>query len=459
MFKIKFFFTTLFLLATAFAQSQGQAHKVVVDKILGVVGDRIILKSDVSNQISDMSRGGEQVPPNAACQILENMMLSKILALQAEKDSLPITDEEVEAQLDLRTRNWIAQFGSQEAVEEIAGKSIYQLKDDSRPAIKEQMLASAMQKKIVENIHITPSEVKVYYDRVPTDSLPYLETELEVGQIIISPKASRDVEEYIYNEMLNYKKQIESGITSFEALAKKVSEDPGSRERGGSYEITRGDKTMDPVFVSTCFRLKSGEISLPVKSNKFGYFLIQSVEKRGDVAKVRMILRIPPVTDGEIDEAKTKLDTVRNEIHSNKITFKDAAYKYSDDENVKNYGPFILNNDGSTFIPIDRLDKDMVVTITDMKVGDISKPVAYTNEMGKRGARLVYLKSKTAPHRLNLTDDYSKIAEMAVAEKKNRELDHWLAKKIPTYYILVDKDASSECPSLSKYQATNSKGF
>ncbi|HUN01685.1 MAG TPA: hypothetical protein PLS00_02415 [Niabella sp.] len=222
----------MLLAAAAFSQSkQGQAHKVVIDKILGVVGDRIILQSDIQNEISDAMRRGDHLPENAACVIMEQSMLSKILALQAEKDSLPVSDEDVEAQLDLRTRNWINQFGSVQALEEVAGKTVYQLKDDSRPLIREQLLAQAMQRKVVENVHITPSEVKTFFDKIPTDSLPFIESQIEVGQINIYPKAAKEVEDYIYNEMLNYKKQIESGATTFENLAKRVSEDPGSKER------------------------------------------------------------------------------------------------------------------------------------------------------------------------------------------------------------------------------------
>lgn len=440
--------------------AQGQSHKIVVDKIIGVVGDRIILQSDVQNALSDASRQGEQLPPEAGCMIMEQSMLQKILALQAEKDSLPVADEEVEAQLDMRSRSWIQQFGSVAAVEEIAGKSIYQIKDDSRSQVKEQMLAQAMQRKVVENVHITPTEVRNFFDKIPTDSLPFLESELEIGQIVILPKAAKEVEEYIYNEMLNYKRQIESGQTTFDALAKRVSEDPGSKERGGAYEINRSDKqTWDPVFLQTSFRLKTGEISMPVKSNRFGYFLITQEDRRGDNAKIRMILRIPPVTETEITMAKAKLDSVRNDIQAKKINFKDAAYKYSDDEMVKNYGPYILNNDGSTYIPIDRLDKEMVATISSMKVGEISQPVAFTNEQGKRGVRLVYLQSRSEPHRMNLKDDYAKLAEKALEEKKAKELDNWLAKRIPNYYILVDKEAASQCPSLHKYQTTEDRGF
>lgn len=448
------------LFVVASVSGQGQSHKVVVDKILAVVGDRIVLQSDIQNTIADAARQGDQLPEDAGCLIMEQALLSKILALQAEKDSIPLSEEEVEAKLDLKVRYFINQVGSVQAFEEIAGKTVYQMKDESRQQVREQMLAEAMQRKVVENVRITPSEVKAFFDKVPTDSLPFLESELEIGQINIFPKATKDVDEYIYNEMLNYKKQIETGKTSFEALAKKVSEDPGSRDRGGSYEINRSDKnTWDPVFLSTIFRLKPGEISMPVKSSKFGYFLILQEDRRGDDAKVRMILRIPPITDGEIAEAKEKLDSVRTDILANKIDFKDAAYKYSDDENVKNYGPFVLNEDGSTYVPIDRLDKDMVTTIRNMKVGDISEPVIFSNEQGKKGVRLIYLKSKTEAHRLNLKDDYSKIADRALSQKKNQELDRWLAKKIPNYYIMVDKEVAETCPGLHKYQATQNRGF
>jgi peptidyl-prolyl cis-trans isomerase SurA len=450
----------IFTAAAGFAQPAGQSHKVVIDKIIGVVGDRIILQSDIQNALADASRQGEQLPPQAACMIMEQSMLQKILALQAERDSLPVSDEDVEGKLDLHAREMISQYGSVSAVEEIAGKTIYQLKDDARPQVREQMLARAMQQKVVENVHITPNEVKAFFDKIPTDSLPFLESELEVGQIILLPKAAKEVDEYIYNEMLNYKKQIESGQTSFDALAKRVSEDPGSKDRGGSYEVDRSDKqTWDPVFLQTSFRLKPGEISMPVKSNRFGYFLITQESRRGDNAKIRMILRIPPVTETEIDAAKLKLDSVRNDILANKISFKDAAYKYSDDEMVKSYGPYVLNADGSTFVPIDVLDRNMVQSIGSMKVGDISQPLTFTNEQGKKGVRLVYLQSRTEPHRMNLTDDYAKIADKALEEKRAKELDKWLVKTVPSYYIMVDKEAADQCPSLQKYQTTQNRGF
>ncbi len=329
--------TACFMLLTMAACAQTQSTKIVADKIAAIVGDRIILQSDIRNSLADIARQGGNVPENGECVLMDQAVLSKVLMLQAEKDSLPVTDEEVEADLDNRIRQYINQLGSQQALEEIAGKSIYQIKDDARESVKEQKLAQAMQRKIVDNVRITPVEVKAFFEKVPKDSLPFYESELEVGQIILYPKASRDIELYIVSEMNNYKKQLESKVVDFCTLAKQVSEDPGSKDRCGQYQINRNEKTWDPVFMSTAFRLKEGEISSPVKG-KFGYHIIQMVQRNGDDAIVRHILRIPPVTEAEINISKSKLDTVRSKIIAGTLGFNEAATKYSDDEAAKYTG-------------------------------------------------------------------------------------------------------------------------
>ncbi|MEO7983609.1 MAG: peptidylprolyl isomerase [Bacteroidota bacterium] len=443
--------TACFLMLGFTVVAQSQAKKIVADKIAAIVGDRIILQSDITNSILDIQRQGGNVPDNAECLLMEQAIVSKVLMLQAEKDSLPITDEEVEAELDQKIRFYINKLGSQEALEEMAGKSIYQIKDDARESVKEQKLSGAMQRKVVDNVRITPNEVKAFFDKIPTDSLPFYESELEICQIIIYPKASRELEQYIIGEMNNYKKQIESKITSFDKLAKQVSEDPGSKDRGGQYQLNRNEKTWDPVFMSTAFRLKEGEISAPVKG-KFGYHIIQMVQRNGDDAIVRHILRIPPVTDAEMSLAKTKLDSIRSKIIAGTISFNSAASKFSDDEQAKFAGPCVTNSDGSTYVTIDALDKDMVGMLTKMKVGDYSLPVAFTDDQqGKKGVRIVYLKSRSEPHRMNLHDDYSKISQFALEEKKAKAMDKWLATKLPTYYINVDPQTETECPQLKRY--------
>ncbi|MET0461753.1 MAG: peptidylprolyl isomerase [Chitinophagaceae bacterium] len=438
--------------------AKAQPRKAVVDKIVAVVGDRIILHSDIRNSIEDAKRQGGTVPDNAECILMEQALVSKVLMLQAEKDSLPVTDEEVEAELDQRVRYFVSQLGTREALEEYAGKTIYQIKDDARESVKERKLAEAMQQKIVGGVKITPNEVKAFFDRIPKDSLPFFESELEAGQIAIYPKASRDLEGYIISEMNNYKRQVESKQVTFEQLAQRYSEDPGSKDRGGQYQLNRNEKTWDPVFLSTAFRLKDGEISAPVKG-KFGYHIIQMVKRSGDDAIVRHILRTPPITDEEVNLAKAKLDSIRTKIIAGTISFNEAAKKFSEGDAAKYQGAFILNNDGSPYVTIDQLDKDMVGAIRNMNVGDYSVPTVFSDEQAKKGVRIVYLKSRSEPHRMNMRDDYSKIAHGALEQKKAEALNKWINAKLPTYYIMVDDDSAGSCEQLAKYKSEEEKGF
>ena len=459
MLRFRNILTACFLLFTVAAMAQGTAKKVVADKIIAVVGDRVILQSDIKNAIEDARRQGGNVPDGAECMLMEQAVVSKVLMLQAEKDSLPVSDEEVEAELDQRVRHFINQVGGQQELEDIAGKTIYQIKDDARETVKENKLASAMQQKIVSGVKITPTEVKAFFDKIPKDSLPFFESELEVCQIVLYPKASKDLEQYIISEMNNYKKQVETKVATFEQLAQRYSEDPGSRERGGKYQINRNEKTWDPAFLAASFRLKNGEISAPVKSERFGYFLIQMVERRGDDADVRLILRTPPVTDAEVKMSSAKLDTVRSKIIAGSINFNEAATRYSDDESAKYAGPCLLNRDGAPYVTIDQMDKDMVGMLGKMKVGEVSQPATFTSEQGKKGVRLVFLKSRSEPHRMNLTDDYSKISQAALDEKKGTALNKWIRSKMPTYYVMVDTQAKQDCPKMQQLASSDLKGF
>ncbi|HEY6954384.1 MAG TPA: peptidylprolyl isomerase, partial [Flavisolibacter sp.] len=221
--KVLFVLSGLVLFATA---SHAQSQKIVADKILAVVGDKIILQSDIENAFKDAQRNGTTLPPGSECNILEQALVSKVLMLQAQKDSLPLTDEEVEAELDQKIRYYISQFGSQAELERVAGKTIYQLKDDSRESVRERKLAESMQKKIVDNVNVTPTEVKAYFDRIPKDSLPFFESEVEVGQIAVYPKASRDLEQFMISELNHYKQEIEAKQMSFDQAARMYSEDP-----------------------------------------------------------------------------------------------------------------------------------------------------------------------------------------------------------------------------------------
>lgn len=444
----KLFF--LFASAVSAASFAQQPAKIVADKIIAVVGDRIILKSDITNAIADMARGGAAIPENANCAVLDQALVSKVLMMQALKDSLPVTDDEVEAELDLKVREFIRVYGSKEALESVAGKSVYQIKDDARESIKESKLSQAMQRKIVDGVKVTPAEVKAYFDRSPKDSLPFFEAEYQIGQIIIFPKASRDMDTYVVGELANYKRQIEAKTATFESLAKRYSEDPGSKDRGGQYQISRVDKSWDPAFVAAAFRLKEGQISNPFKS-KFGYHILQLIERNGDEATVRHILRVPPVNEEEIAEATTKLDSARVKLVAGSIDFNTAAGKYSDDEQSKFAGPYLLNSRGETLVSIDEMDKSVVSVLDKLKIGDYSQPMPYTDErQGKKGVRLLYVKSKSEPHRMNIKDDYNRISSAALEEKKFKTLDKWLTAHISSHYIMLDPEEAA-CPQLKKW--------
>ncbi|HZH65327.1 MAG TPA: peptidylprolyl isomerase [Flavisolibacter sp.] len=432
--------------AAAFAQPQ----KVVADKIIAVVGDRIILKSDITNAIADMSRQGAAIPENANCSILDQALVSKVLMMQAIKDSLPISEEEIEAELDQRVRYFVSQYGSKEVVEQMAGKSIYQIKDDARESVRETKLAQSMQRKVVDGVKVTPAEVKAYFDRIPKDSLPFFEAEYQVGQIVSFPKASRDMETYVVGELSNYKRQVEAKTSTFESLANRYTEDPGSKGRGGQYQINRVDKSWDPAFVNAAFRLKEGQVSNPFKS-KFGYHIVQLVERSGDEATVRHILRVPPVNEEEIAAATKTLDSVRAQLIAGTIDFNTAAGKYSDDEQAKFAGPYLMNRNGESLVSIDEMDKTVVAVLDKVPLGGYSQPLLYSDERAnKKGVRLLYIKSKSEPHRMNIKDDYNRISSAALEEKKYKALEKWLTSHIDSHYIMLDPEEAS-CPLLKKW--------
>ena len=436
--------TLTILSATAFAQ-----HKVVADKIVGIVGDKVILQSDISNAVSDLQRQGTQLPPDVDCYIMEQQLISKAMVLQAEKDSIQVGEDEIEALLDNQIRGFIQQYGSKEALEEIAGRTVYQIKEDFRPSFRERELSKRMQQKVVEAVRITPQEVKAYYDKIPPDSLAYLESELEIGEIVVYPKPSRDLEKLAMDELTDFRNQVQNGKATFETLASLYSDDPAVKENRGQYAINRGEKTWDPAFLNHAFRLKEGQIS-PVFKSKFGYHIIQMVSRAGDDAIVRHILRIPKVTETEINAAIKSLDSVRAKLVAGTISFGAAVAQYSEDDNSKYTGVMVQGQNGGSFLTIDPLDKDMVTMLKNLDVGEYSKPTPFNDQRGKQGVRIVFLKTRTEPHRENLKDDYNRVAQRALEIKKQGVLEKWFAEKIPTFYLLIDNEFHS-CGTLQNW--------
>lgn len=440
----------------------GQAQTLVyntqnqpaADKIVATVGDKIVLQSDLENMLVKQKEQYHTLPPEAPCMVLEQMLSQNVLTLQAEKDSLPVSEDEVEQNLEHRVRYFISLYGSQQKMEQVLGMSIYQIKDKYRNDIRDILLAQAMQKKIVDEVKITPTEVEDFFNKIPKDSLPFFKSEVEVGQIVITPKPSEDVVNYIINQLKSYREEALSGKRSFETLANLYSKDLATG--GKILTVDRTQHMFDPQFVAAAFRLKNGEIS-PVFKSQFGYHIVQMVSREGNVAKVRHILLIPPTTQSDLNRAIGSLDTVRDNILNKKLNFGEAASRYSDDDDIqggtKNTGGMFIMPDGSTFMSMEDLDPGIVLLLDSLKVGEISRPVVYTpNERmpEQKAVRIVYLKSRSKPHQENLQEDYARVQAQALQLKQYKALNTWFDKHIPDFYLKVDP-AYTDCADIHNW--------
>ncbi|WP_343689688.1 peptidylprolyl isomerase [Chitinophaga sp.] len=432
-------------------------QRMVADKIAAIVGDKIILSSDVEGELVNMQRQvpDGHLPPDAACTIMEQIIAQKVMVIQAERDSLPVSESDVDGQIDNRIRYFEQLYGSREKMKEVTGYSIYQLRERFRQPIKEGLLAKAMQDKITNAVKVTPSEVKRYFDGIPKDSLKFYESELEIGQLVIIPKATKEMEQYTIDRLNEFKKEVQEKKADFGRLAILYSQDPGTKENNGIYILNRTDKQWDPEFLAASFRLKENEISSPVKS-QFGYHLIQCLKRQGDNITVQHILLKPNIGKSDIAAARTKLDTIRQNIVNGKITFAEAVRNFSDEPMSKFTGGMLQNNvGGGTLLTIDQLDqpseRDIVLMLDTLKPGGVSAPQQYTDdENGSTNLRIVYLKTRTNPHRENLNDDYARIQQRTLAIKQAEARDKWLRETIPTYYIHVDNDFK-KCGHIAKW--------
>ncbi len=413
-----------------------------LDKIIVKVGkNRIVLMSDLEMQLAQaVQQMPESSEDSLRCALLHRMVLEKMLMEQADRDSVNVSDDDVEGQLDNRIRYFTQVYGSKEKLEQISGKTIYQLKEDYREIIRDQMMGEKVQGTILEHVKITPAEVDAFYKRIPKDSLPLFPSSVEVGQIVIEPPVSLEMEEYAHQKIEDIRKDIISGKMNFETAAGFYSDDPGSRDNGGLYEGVEKNGPFAPEFKAAAFRLQNGEIS-PIVKTTFGYHIIQMVNRKGDAADLRHILIKPTVTSSDYNKALAKLDSIRKIIISGKMTFPEAVGKFSTDEGAKRNGGMVSDPaTGSTILDETKLDQGMVLMLDTLKVGEYSGAHIYMNEQREKSCRIVYLRNRTAPHAANLKDDYGKIQEVALAQKKQNKLQSWVVSKVPSFYLWIAPD-------------------
>ncbi len=428
------------LLMFAITGSQPVLAQESADKIVGIVNKRIILQSEVEIQVAQIKQQDPNFQDSMKPVILQEMMLQKMLQEQAERDSVMVTDEDVEGQLENRLRYFIQLYGSKEKLEQISGKTIYQIKEENRDGIRDQMIYEKMRGTIVENVKITPGEIDNFYKKIPVDSLPFFPATVEVGQIVIDPPVNPELDAYARQRLEEIRKEITDGTKTFETSASLYSDDPGSRDNGGRYDGITRNGPWAPEFIAATFRLQNNEIS-PVFKTKFGYHIVQMIQRKGDEADVRHILIRPEMTSSDFKGSMLKLDSIRALLVSGKMTFPEAVGKFSTDEGAKRTGGMIADPaTGNTELDMTKLDPGMVLMLDSLKQGDYSAPHIFVTDARERSCRIVFLKSRTSPHKANLREDYSRIQEVALTQKKLAKMAQWVKEKQPGFYIWVAPD-------------------
>ncbi len=440
----------IFLLIANFA-AKAQLQGKIIDKIVAKVGGEYILLSDVEKQYAYAKQAQPSLEPSYKCDVLENIIAQKIMVHQAKLDSIELGDDEVEAQLEYRIENILNQMGNNEAFfVEYYGQTVNEVREWMRDDLRQQLLSEKMQKQIINEVNIRPEEVVEFFKSIPKDSLPLLNAEVELAEIVMKPEASQASKDKSYEFLLDLRRQIVNDSADFATLAKKYSDDLGSGAKGGELgSQKRGNFVQE--FEAVAYTLENGELSEIVES-EFGYHLIQLNERRGNVINSRHILIIPEVTDEDRNKTKLFLDSLRVLIESDSLKFNDAVKKYSNKkvESYTNNGRMTNPATGSTFYSTNELPPEIYFGIEELNVNEISAPIEYQDRGGDIMFRIVQLQSKTKPHIANLKQDYSKLQNFAVESKKNEYFNEWIISKLNSTFMEIDPKYQT-CPNISAW--------
>jgi len=420
----------IFVCSHAFSQQ-------VIDKVIGVVGKYPILLSDLESTLMQQQKEGAKTD---RCKVMEDLLYRKLLLAQADKDSVVVSDAEVDAEVNRRIAYYINMFGTEEKFEAYYGKRTNVFKDEIRGDVHEQLVAQRMQQKITGDTKLTPSEVRLFFNSIPSDSLPLIPTEFELAQIVRKPPMSEEAKKDTREALENIRKRVIKGELDFCTAAGLYSDDPGSAKNCGRYEtVMRG--MMVPEFESVAFRIKPKEIS-EIFESSYGFHFLEVMARKGEAVDVRHILMSPKMTAADLGKSKLKLDSIHKLIIENKISFEDAARKYSDDKETKQNGGLMINpatsNTKWTNEDISELDQNLVFILGKMEPGEVTIPMQFMSSEQKPAYRIITIKSRTDPHKANLKEDYSKVLQMATFEKQKNNIKAWVEKKSKTNYIKVD---------------------
>jgi peptidyl-prolyl cis-trans isomerase SurA len=432
---------SLIVSSIAFGQTEG----VVIDKIAAQVGDNIILLSDIEAQKQQAIASGVTISPTMECEILEELMYQELLLNQAILDSIVVSDEQVDAEMENRLRVIENQVGSREKMETFYGKTVNQIKDEFRPVIRERLLSEEMEHTITKDISVTPKEVQDFFVTIPTDSIPLINSQLSFQQIVHYPEVTKEDKKLAMDKLAEILNGIKNG-KSFDTQARIHSMDPGSAPTGGKIEASRG--MMVPPFEAAVFSLNEGQIS-DVFESTYGYHVVKLISRKGDDYICQHILIIPEFSSISLEKSAIKMDSCYALLSQKKISWEEAVNRYSNDEATRQNKGIITNpitgEQTWDMEDLNQVDQQIFLLTDAMEKGDISQPNLYINLYDrKQGVRIVRLMERSEPHRANLKSDYALIKRAAENDKKQRLISNWVKSKIGNAYIRVD-DSFQNC--------------
>ncbi len=412
------------------------AQDKIIDQIVAVIGSNVILKSEIEaiylqNQAQGITSEGDM-----KCEILERLLIEKLMVAEAEMDTLIIvTDNQVNQQMDARIQYFVQHLGSEKEVENYFKKPIVKLKSELKDVIHNEILSSQMNNKIIDKIKVTPSEVRYFYKNLPEEEMPLINTQYEYSQITIIPSISETEENKIKDQLRELKRRAEEG-ENFSMFAVLYSECP-SAKNGGDLGYF-GKATMDPAFSAAAFALRPGQISNVVKSEA-GYHIIKMEDRLGERIKCRHILLKPKVSAEVKEKSFFLLDSIATEIRKGNLKFEEAAYRFSMDKNSRNNGGMVINpNDLSSKFELGMLKPEISKVLTSLEINEISKPFISIDQNGRDVIQIVKLLNKVESHKANLNEDYQLISELFLEKKRNDAIENWIGQRQSKTYIRID---------------------
>ncbi len=418
---------------------KAQENGNVLDEIVAVVGKNIILHSNVQTQYLQyrMQNGITGSESEIKCSLLENLLYEKLLLHTSDVDSIEVTKNDVEQTLDMRLRYYVNQFGSEDKMAEFYKKPLEKIKTELREMIREQLLVENTRSTITSGTVITPSEVNTFYKETLQDSIPVISPVIEYDQIVRTPIISDEVKKSVHNRLNELRTRIVNG-ENFSTLAILYSEDPGSAKAGGELGLTKRGSWY-PEFEASAFTLEPGEISEIIETEA-GYHIIQFITRRGEFVNVRHILLMVKPSTTAMVEASSFLDSIANLIKIDSMEFEEGVVRFSNDPNRINLGKVVNPNTQTTTFSVEELDQAVAFVISKMEVGDISSPITHKTEDGLNAYRIIRLKSRSEPHKANLTDDYNMVQKWALQQKNDGKIKEWIKDRISTTYIRINKE-------------------